>query len=101
MIEAATRDAWKELEQRLRPFIARRVASSADVSDVLQDVFLRMQRGLSGLRDDDRFGPWVYQVARSAIGDYQRDRARHPPANGTKAEETGSESDQEGFDMLE
>src|SRR5690606_35940340 len=47
------------------------------LDDVLQDVFLRMQRGLSGLRDDERFGPWVYQVARSAIVDHQRASARH------------------------
>jgi RNA polymerase sigma-70 factor (ECF subfamily) len=53
----------RELEGRLRPFIARRLRDDADVDDVLQDVSLRMQRRLSGLRDDERFGPWVYQVA--------------------------------------
>ena len=37
-----------------------------------------MQRGLPGLRDEERFGPWVYQVARSAIADQQRTAARHP-----------------------
>jgi RNA polymerase sigma-70 factor (ECF subfamily) len=56
---------------KLRPFVERRV-SGPDVDDVLQDVFVRMQRGLAGLRDEDRFGPWVYQVARSAILDHQR-----------------------------
>ncbi|MCK6547137.1 RNA polymerase sigma factor SigZ [Myxococcota bacterium] len=78
MIEAGQRGAWRELEQKLRPFVARRVRASADVDDVLQDVFLRMQRGLSGLRDEERFGPWVYQVARSAIVDHARSRARLP-----------------------
>jgi RNA polymerase sigma-70 factor (ECF subfamily) len=81
MIEAAARGAWKDLDAKLRPFIARRVRSAADVDDVVQDVFLRMQRGLAGLRDDDRFGPWVYQVARSAIADHHRTAARHPVAD--------------------
>jgi hypothetical protein len=36
-----------------------------------------MQRGLGALRDDARFGPWVYQVARSAIVDHQRRAAKH------------------------
>ena len=67
MIEAAARGAWKDLDAKLRPFIARRVRSPMDVDDVVQDVFLRMQRAVSGLRDDERFGPWVYQVTRSAI----------------------------------
>lgn len=76
MIDAAARGAWRDLDAKLRPFVARRVPA-ADVDDVVQDVFLRMQRGLAGLRDDQRFGPWVYQVARSAIADQQRASARH------------------------
>lgn len=77
MIEATARGGWRELEAKLRPFIARRLRSDVDADDVVQDVFLRMQRGLAGLRDDERFGPWVYQVARSAIVDHQRVAAKH------------------------
>ncbi len=80
MIDAAARDAWSELEGKLRPFVARRVRAAADVDDIVQDVFLRMQRGLGSLRDEERFGPWVYRVARSAIVDHQRRSARHPLA---------------------
>ncbi|HEV8324961.1 MAG TPA: sigma-70 family RNA polymerase sigma factor [Myxococcota bacterium] len=80
MIDAGARAAWEGLGEQLRPFIARRVPAPADVDDVLQDVFLRMQRGLPALRDRERFGPWVYQVARSAIAEHHRTRARHPPA---------------------
>ncbi len=76
MIGGATRGAWKDLDAKLRPFIARRVRSPSDVDDIVQDVFLRMHRGLGGLRDDERFGPWVYQVARSAIADHHRAAAR-------------------------
>lgn len=72
MIDPAARGAWRELEGKLRPFVARRVQSPADVEDVLQDVYLRIQRGLSSLRDDQRFGPWVYQVARNAVTDHWR-----------------------------
>ncbi len=68
---------WQELAGQLRPFVARRVAPP-DVDDVIQDVFLRMQRGLPGLRDDERLGAWLFQVARSAIADHGRSRARHP-----------------------
>lgn len=87
MIEPAVRGAWRELEAKLRPFIARRVRSEVDVDDIVQDVFLRMQRGLAGLRDEERFGPWVYQVARSAIVDHQRAAVRHPLASGAPPEE--------------
>jgi RNA polymerase sigma-70 factor (ECF subfamily) len=78
MIQPDARATWHTLHSKLRPFIARRVASAADADDVLQDLFLRMQRGLPSLREEERFGPWVYQVARSAIAEHQRQAARHP-----------------------
>jgi RNA polymerase sigma-70 factor, ECF subfamily len=70
-----------QLEQKLRPFVARRVPP-AEVDDVLQDVFVRVQRSLATLRDDERFVPWLYQVARSAVQESLRQRARHPLALG-------------------
>ena len=78
MIASKARGAWREIEQRLRPYVARRVASAADVDDVLQEIFVRMQRGLTGLRDGERFGGWIYRVAQSAIADAGRARARSP-----------------------
>jgi len=56
----------------------RRVASPADVDDILQEIFVRMHRGLAGLREDERFGGWVYRIAEHAIVDHQRARARAP-----------------------
>lgn len=93
MIDAATRGAWRDLEAELRPFVARRVRAQTDVDDILQDVFLRMQRGLAGLRDDERFGPWVYRIARNAIADHQRVAARHRVASGEPPEEAAPEAD--------
>jgi RNA polymerase sigma-70 factor (ECF subfamily) len=77
MIEGGTSLGYRELAQRMRPFVARRVPES-DLEDVLQDIFLRMQRALPGLADAERFGPWLYQLARSAIAEHHRQRARHP-----------------------
>jgi RNA polymerase sigma-70 factor (ECF subfamily) len=78
VIGPEARGAWRELEARLRPYVARRVASSSDVDDVVQDVFVRMHRGLGELRDAERFGAWVYRIAQHAIADNARARARHP-----------------------
>lgn len=93
MIDADARSAVRSLEARLRPFIARRVAKPADVDDILQDVFLRMHRGVANLRNDQRFGPWVYQVTRSAIADHRRIASRHPPAPETHTAETAADLD--------
>lgn len=71
---------------RLRPFVARRV-TAADVDDVMQDIFIRMQRGLNGLRDDQRLAPWLFQIARSSLAEHGRMRARHPLADAAAGHE--------------
>jgi RNA polymerase sigma-70 factor (ECF subfamily) len=88
---------WQDVSARLRPFIARRVAP-AEIEDVLQDVWLRLQRGLPALRDEDRFTSWMFQIARSSVADHQRARARHPlpdaePDGDALAAEPGGEDD--------
>jgi RNA polymerase sigma-70 factor (ECF subfamily) len=72
--------AWPEVRQHLLPFVARRVPA-ADVDDVLQDILMRVQRGAADVRDEHRVGAWLHQVARHAIVDHHRRRARQPTAH--------------------
>lgn len=76
MLDAEARQSVAALLQELRPFVARRVRSSADVDDILQDVFLRLHRSLPTLRDQERFGPWLYRIVRNAITDRYRVQQR-------------------------
>jgi len=78
MIGPEARGAWKDLERYLRPYLARRGASAADIDDLLQDIFMRLHQGLSMLRDEERFGGWVYRIANSALVDRARRHARAP-----------------------
>lgn len=71
-------EIWRDVHQGLRAFIAKRVADEASVEDLAQEVFVRMQRGLGGLKDQSRLLPWIYQIARHAIIDYYRARDRQP-----------------------
>ncbi len=70
---------WTDVAAKLRPFVARRVDAS-DVDDVLQDVLLRMHRGLCAIADDERFTAWMFAIARNAIAEHGRARSRHPVA---------------------
>lgn len=94
MIGSEARGAWKELERHLRPYLARRVASAADIDDLLQDIFVRMHRGLGALKDDERFGGWVYRVANSAIVDKARQRARAPQVDSDDVLEASALADE-------
>lgn len=99
MIPTEARGAWRELERRLRPYVTRRVASAADVDDLLQEIFLRMHRGLASLRDGERFGGWVYRVAESAIADRGRGRARSRVLTVEEVPETESGPADEADDL--
>lgn len=100
VIEPAARGGWQELDAKVRPFVARRVRRTEDVDDVVQDIFVKLQRGLPELRDEDRFGPWVYRVARNAIADYRRSSVRHPSA-ATPAVDEDAAADVAGEDDAE
>lgn len=68
---------WQDVAAQLRPFLARRV-DAAELDDALQDVLVRVQRGLPLLREEERFTSWLFQIARSSIAEHWRMRARHP-----------------------
>jgi RNA polymerase sigma-70 factor (ECF subfamily) len=80
---------WSDVAARLRPFVAHRVPSN-DIDDVLQDVLVRMHRGLPDLHDNDRFTAWMFQVARNAIVDARR-KHTHVPVDGAELDETPAE----------
>lgn len=83
---------WQDIDARLRPFVARRV-SQADLDDVMQDIFIRMQRGLPALRDEERLTSWLFQIARSSVAEHMRKKQRHPLADDDETESETPEPD--------
>jgi RNA polymerase sigma-70 factor (ECF subfamily) len=67
---------WGETRDRLGRFIAARVADPADAEDVLHDVLERAVARLPQLRRADSLHAWLYGIARNAIIDHYRRRAR-------------------------
>jgi RNA polymerase sigma-70 factor (ECF subfamily) len=81
-MEADAQEIWQQIHHGLRAFIAKRVANEAEADDIVQEVWLKMQRGLDGLKDQNRLISWIYQIARHAIIDHYRapGRRREMPA---------------------
>ena len=75
-MEADAQEIWQQIHNGLRAFIAKRVANEAEVYDIVQDVWLKMQRGLDGIKDQSRLISWIYQIARHAIIDHYRASGR-------------------------
>lgn len=90
---------WQDIATRIRPFVARRVAP-ADIDDVMQDIFVRMQRGLPTLRDEERLTSWLFQIARNSVAEHMRTRARHPLADGDESEGVAPEPDDDDREAM-
>ncbi len=67
---AQTEAVWREFFKPLRAFVLRRVHAGGDADDILQDVFVRIHRGLGSLRQKDNLPAWLFQITRNAIADH-------------------------------
>lgn len=76
--------AW---ERPLLYYVRRLVESEEDAWDVLQEVWIRVARGIRGLRDAEAMTAWLYKIARNVAIDHLR---RRPPVEplGEMYEET-------------
>ena len=82
---------WNEFALQLGQFIRSRVADRAAADDILQDVFLKVQKKLGQLDDPSKLQSWLYLIARNAVIDYYR--AKKPTTeipDSLPAEENGN-----------
>lgn len=68
----AVEEIWREYHARLRAFIKKRIFDDSAADDVLQNVFLKMNAGLTSLEDETKLTSWLYQMTRNAIIDHFR-----------------------------
>lgn len=76
---ARVAELWRDFAGPLRAFLRSRVRNEADADDLLQTVFLKIQRGVAGLRDAARLQGWVFRIARHALADHHRRGPREEP----------------------
>ncbi|MGB1238854.1 MAG: RNA polymerase sigma factor SigZ [Pseudomonadales bacterium] len=66
---------WGAYRTQLRAFVQQRLANSADVDDVLQEVLIKSHAKLSTLNEEHNIGAWLYQITNNTLIDFYR--ARH------------------------
>jgi RNA polymerase sigma-70 factor (ECF subfamily) len=62
---AALEELVATFERRLFYFIRRLGCEEQDAWDVLQQTWIRVLRGLSGLKEPRTLAPWLYRIARN------------------------------------
>ena len=63
---------WLEHRSRLRGYIAKRVRDRDAVDDILQEVFLKVNASLHGVKSHVSISAWLYRIAANAIADHYR-----------------------------
>lgn len=70
---------WERMGGDLRSWFQGQLADDPHgVEDLLQECFLRVHRGLGGLKDLDQVGAWVQRIARNLVIDWRRQRSGRP-----------------------
>ena len=61
---------FERYNKRIFNFLATMTNDRDAAEDLAQNVFLRMIKYRSSFKDDSRFQPWIYQIARNVFSDY-------------------------------
>ena len=68
--------------------------------DLAQEVFVRAFAKLSKLRKGDRFGPWLFAIARHVCQEWQRSRKRDRHRYTSNPPETNTNTDRDSADAI-
>lgn len=63
---------------RLKRYFTAHGAGPSSCEDILQETFLKIWRGASGLKDSERAASWIWTIARNTHTDHVRRIARAP-----------------------
>ncbi|MCL6267210.1 RNA polymerase sigma factor SigZ [Flagellimonas myxillae] len=69
-----TATIWNTFNQQLLGFIKARVNSKETAEDILQEVFIKIHKGVDKLKDSSKIESWIYQITRNSIIDHYRKR---------------------------
>jgi RNA polymerase sigma-70 factor (ECF subfamily) len=64
--------------RRISALVYQKVGNSGDAEDLVQESFMKAYAALGQLKNPERFGPWLYQIAGMTVIDFlRRKRSRH------------------------
>jgi len=89
-IEGAYEELIERYEQQVFGMVYRLLGNQSDASDVVQEVFLKVFRGVASFREQSSLRTWIYRIAVHEAYNHRRWFARHCRME-VSMEEHGSE----------
>jgi RNA polymerase sigma-70 factor (ECF subfamily) len=71
-VAVTTEEIWTGFRSQLLSYIRARARNVQDAEDILQNVFVKVHRGINALDDEDRLVAWLYRVTHNSIVDFYR-----------------------------
>jgi RNA polymerase sigma-70 factor, ECF subfamily len=68
---------YDQFSRKVLNFVYRMVTSVEEAEDLTQETFVTVYQKLGSLKDDAKFEPWLFRIARNYV--YQKYRHRNPP----------------------
>jgi RNA polymerase sigma-70 factor (ECF subfamily) len=65
---------YRRFHHELMGFVERRVGDREQAEDIVQEIFVRIQRSLSQLETVGNVRAWLYRITRNAVVDHYRTR---------------------------
>jgi len=78
------REAFEELYNQYAPkiyFTLKRFVDQGEIEDALQEVFLKIFKGIHNFRGDAKLSTWIYQITINVGKDYIRKKKKNPVEN--------------------
>ena len=85
--ENAFNQILKKYQERLYWHIRRMIVSHDDTNDVLQNLFVKVWRGLQNFREDSQLYTWLYRIATNESLTFLEHQKRHAAVSMTDLEE--------------
>lgn len=67
---------WNDFHNRISNFVHGRIYDKDLTEDCVQDIFIKINSGLTSLRDEKKLESWIFQIARNTIADFNREKMK-------------------------
>ncbi len=76
-IEEAYEELLERYEQQVYSMVYRLLGNQSDSSDVVQEIFLKVFRGVNSFREHSSLRTWIYRIAVNEVHNHRRWFVRH------------------------
>ncbi|TLX71952.1 RNA polymerase sigma factor SigZ [Labilibacter sediminis] len=94
---------WKNFYNYVSVFVDKRIFDKELREDCVQEIFIKINRGLPSLKDESKLESWIFQIARNTIADFNRKKVKQkliPITNHDREQETDENINTEVADWI-